>query len=127
MARIVLAVGFIIVAVVLTKFVSKPKQAPEGGEADKNLPAILLTSKWKLVRAAQALSIFMAFFLMLSTSYVIIDADRIGQLTKIYLGTSMPPGQIIAFDGEKGPQAEILPPKPLPGTHEKASTRTPTV
>lgn len=110
MARIVLALAFIIVAVVLAKFASKPEQTPEDEAAEKNLPAILVSSRWKLVRAAQALSIFLAFFLLLSTSYVIIDADRIGQLTKIYLGNPMPPGQIIAFEGEKGPQAEILPP-----------------
>lgn len=51
-----------------------------------------------------------AMFLILSTSYVIIDADKVGHLKRIYGGEPMKPGQIIAFEGEKGPQAEILPP-----------------
>jgi hypothetical protein len=50
-----------------------------------------------------------------SRSFVIIDADEIGHLKKIYLGSDLPPGQIIATDGEKGPQAEIL----GPGFHFK--------
>ncbi len=45
-----------------------------------------------------------------SRSFLIIDSDEIGHLKKIYLGSDLPPGQIIATDGEKGPQAEILGP-----------------
>ena len=48
--------------------------------------------------------------MLLGTSFVIIDQDSIGQLKRIYLGNSMKPGQIIAFDGENGPQARILGP-----------------
>jgi hypothetical protein len=51
-----------------------------------------------------------AVFFLLTTSYVIIDADKVGHLKKIYLGKPMGPGQIIALDGQKGPQAKILPP-----------------
>ncbi len=50
-----------------------------------------------------------------SRSFIIIDSDEIGHLKKIYLGSDLPPGQIIATDGEKGPQAEIL----GPGFHFK--------
>ncbi|MDM8550251.1 SPFH domain-containing protein [Desulfobacterales bacterium HSG2] len=59
---------------------------------------------------AQAGAVVLALFLILSTSYVIIDADKVGHLKRIYGGKPMKPGQIIAFEGEKGPQAEILPP-----------------
>jgi regulator of protease activity HflC (stomatin/prohibitin superfamily) len=55
-------------------------------------------------------AIAFALFLILSTSFVIINADKVGHLNKIYLGKSMEPGQIIAFDGQKGPQATILAP-----------------
>jgi regulator of protease activity HflC (stomatin/prohibitin superfamily) len=43
-------------------------------------------------------------------SIVVIDADAVGQLRRVYLGRSMPPGRIIALPGENGPQAEILGP-----------------
>ena len=51
-------------------------------------------------------SVILAIFFLLSTSFVIIDANKVGHLTRIYLGKSMAPGQIIAFDGQKGPQAQ---------------------
>ena len=47
---------------------------------------------------------------LMGTSYIVIDADAVGHLKRIYLGNAMPPGRIIAFRGENGPQAEILPP-----------------
>jgi len=46
----------------------------------------------------------------LSRSFVIIDGDEIGGLKRIYLGDELPPGRIIALDGQKGPQAEVLGP-----------------
>ena len=63
-----------------------------------------------LKRAVRVGAGLIALFLLFSTSYVIIDADRVGHLKRIYLGKPMPPGQIIAFDGQKGPQAHVLPP-----------------
>jgi hypothetical protein len=45
-----------------------------------------------------------------SISFVTIDQNSIGHLKRIYLGKNMQPGQIIAFDGENGPQARILGP-----------------
>lgn len=52
----------------------------------------------------------LALFLICSTSYVVIDSDKVGHIKRIYMGSSMPAGQIIALAGEQGPQAEILPP-----------------
>ena len=49
-------------------------------------------------------------FLVGTTSFVIIEQDNIGHLKRIYFASDMPPGQIIAFDGQKGPQAKILGP-----------------
>ena len=37
-----------------------------------------------------------------SISFVTIDQNSIGHLKRIYLGKNMKPGQIIAFEGEKG-------------------------
>ncbi|VAX25770.1 hypothetical protein MNBD_NITROSPINAE02-1821 [hydrothermal vent metagenome] len=60
---------------------------------------------------------FMALVLAAHTSYVIIDADKIGLLNKVYGGKSLSQGRIIATNGETGPQAEIMGPglniKPL--------------
>jgi len=46
------------------------------------------------------------------TSFVVIDADKIGVLNKVYGSKSLKQGRIIAIngDGETGPQAEILGP-----------------
>ena len=45
-----------------------------------------------------------------STSFVLIAADKVGHLKRIYLAADLPPGRIIALPGQKGPQAEILGP-----------------
>ena len=47
------------------------------------------------------------------TSYVHVESDEIAVLNKIYGTTSLPGEHIIATNGEKGPQAEIL----TPGWH----------
>ncbi|MDH3690135.1 MAG: hypothetical protein OEU36_11725 [Gammaproteobacteria bacterium] len=44
------------------------------------------------------------------SSIVTIGQEEIGHLKRIYLGDDMKPGQIIAFDDQKGPQARILGP-----------------
>ena len=45
-----------------------------------------------------------------SRSFVTIGADSIGTLTRVYFDDNMAPGQVVALDGQKGPQASILPP-----------------
>ena len=47
---------------------------------------------------------------ILSRSFVTVDANEVGHLKRIYAAPDLPPGQIIAADGEKGPQAEIVGP-----------------
>jgi len=51
-----------------------------------------------------------ALLLAASTFFVVIEQDQIGHLKRIYLGADMPPGQIIAFEGQNGPQAKVLGP-----------------
>ncbi len=94
MLWIILAVVFVIAAVALPRFLGE---------------GIVGAEKYSVTAGRAALVIVAAFFI-LSTSYVQIDADEVGHLKKIYLGSSLPPGKIIAVNGEKGPQAEILPP-----------------
>lgn len=109
MARIVFAILFIFLAIVLPKLKLRRKKRGAEGENGKLLE-IGESAVGKGVRLAQFICGVFAVFLIFSTSYVIIDAERVGHLKRIYLGQSMSPGQIIAFEGEKGPQAEILPP-----------------
>jgi hypothetical protein len=50
----------------------------------------------------------LAFFA--STSFVLISADKVGHLKRIYLASDLPPGRILALPGQKGPQAQMLGP-----------------
>lgn len=43
-------------------------------------------------------------------SFVIIDSNAAGHLKRVYLAKDLPVGRIIAVNGEKGPQAQILGP-----------------
>jgi SPFH domain / Band 7 family len=45
-----------------------------------------------------------------STSFVLINADKVGHLKRVYLASDLPPGRILALPGQKGPQTEILGP-----------------
>ena len=54
-----------------------------------------------------------ALICLAATSYVHVDSDEIAVLNKIYGTTSLPGEHIIATNGEKGPQDEIL----TPGWH----------
>lgn len=45
-----------------------------------------------------------------STSFVLISAEKVGHLKRIYLADDLPPGRIVALPGQKGPQAEVLGP-----------------
>jgi phosphotransferase system IIB component len=65
-----------------------------------------------------SLSLRIVFFVialtcLAATSYVHVESDEIAVLNKIYGTTSLPGEHIIATNGEKGPQAEIL----TPGWH----------
>lgn len=47
---------------------------------------------------------------ILSRSFVTVDANEVGHLKRIYMAPDLPAGSIIAPDGEKGPQSEIVGP-----------------
>jgi len=48
--------------------------------------------------------------LFLSLSFVTVGGDELGHMNMVFWGEEMPAGQIIALDGQKGPQAKTLPP-----------------
>ena len=61
-------------------------------------------------RILQFALVGIGLFLLGSRSFVIIGANEVGHLERIYLAANLPPGKIIAPDGEKGPQSEIIGP-----------------
>jgi regulator of protease activity HflC (stomatin/prohibitin superfamily) len=110
MFKLFLALVFILFIVFVPSLISRTKSKwveDEEGNKIKEEVELPVRKYIGLIRIAAGV---IAAFLIFSTSSVIIDANFIGHLKRIYLGKSMPPGQIIAFKGEKGPLAEILPP-----------------
>lgn len=63
-----------------------------------------------MTRMVQGILFLAVLFFLTLPSYVIIDADEVGLLKRKFLASKLPPGRIIASNGEKGPQAEILGP-----------------
>lgn len=61
-------------------------------------------------RILQVALVSVGLFLLGSRSFVIIGANEVGHLERIYLAANLPPGKIIAPDGQKGPQSEIIGP-----------------
>ena len=47
---------------------------------------------------------------LLSRSFITVDSNEVGHLKRIYFAQNLPPGQIIASNGEKGPQSEVVGP-----------------
>lgn len=82
---------------------SQPPQATAGGRGAAI--SSLLTS-----RPVGVLLILAGLGFLASTSFVLVGADRVGHLKRIYLASDLAPGRIIAVPGQKGPQAELLGP-----------------
>ncbi len=61
----------------------------------------------------RAVFVVIALICLAANSYVHVDSDEIAMLNKIYGTSSLAGEHIIATNGEKGPQAEIL----TPGWH----------
>lgn len=81
------------------------------------LPRLIPQSLGWLRTGSRIALTLVAVFMALATSFVIVDQDKVGHLKLIYGLKQLPPGRIIAMNGEAGPQAEILGPgfnfKPL--------------
>ena len=91
------------------------KHAHRVASADGIKDALVIpTIRWT-TSVLGAIAGMTALWSLLGTSYVIIGAYEVGHLNRIYLGSSMPPGQVMALKGQAGPQAKALP----PGIHIK--------
>jgi hypothetical protein len=76
----------------------------------------LLPDRYKAVLPSSViwlLGALVILFALASTSFVYVPDGYSAHLFRIYLGRSLPPGKIVAADGENGPQARIL----APGLH----------
>ena len=98
-------IGFVLILFGLQAFVRK-KQPQQTGQASRG--AIIASMLSGAVAGVILILAGMGF--LASTSFVLISADRVGHLKRIYLAADLPPGRIIALPGQKGPQAEILGP-----------------
>ena len=101
MILLFLIVVFLLIGVVGPRFV-KDKQDRYDDEKVTSMAPI----RWA-IRGASAVIVVACFLL---TSCLVIDSDSVGHLKRIYFGSEMPQGRIIANTNEMGPQAKILPP-----------------
>lgn len=95
--------GFVSLGIGLYYFSKKTEEGEITKEGDKKKSRI----SSKIVGAAL---IIFSIFSLASTSFVNIDANRVGHLKRIYAFEELPEGRIIALEGQKGPQARILGP-----------------
>jgi hypothetical protein len=66
-----------------------------------------------IANAVRALGVLVILFSIGLTSFVYVPDGHLGQLFRVYGGSSLREGKIVAANGENGPQAEIL----TPGFH----------
>ena len=85
--------GLIVITIGLYLFLKKDT----GGTGDGG-PRDFLSSK--LLGGLLIIAGLISFAL---TSFVLIDARSVGHLKRIYAWNELPPGRIIALDGQKGP------------------------
>ncbi len=97
MLTIILIILALIVALAGPQFLKTSDPQKEG----------LIQVTRHVVRIVGVLLVILA---VASTSFVFIGEDETGHKHKIYLGGDLKEGRIIAVNGEKGPQAEVLPP-----------------
>jgi len=97
---------FIILAVVLLgiSLFAATKSRKHDGSGE--IPKVLYTG-------VSALALILSVTAVSALSFVYVGKDEVVHLDKIYMAGDMRPGQIIANDSQKGPQARIL----APGFH----------
>jgi SPFH domain / Band 7 family len=100
-------IGFILIAVGLQTLLRRRAAAAAGSgpwSPQQGLQSIIGS------RLAGLIGVIAGLLFVASTSFVLVSADKVGHLKRIYLSDDLPPGRIIALPGQKGPQAEVLGP-----------------
>lgn len=98
-------IGVVLILAGIQVFLRRRQPASAGPRGQAELVTALLGG-----RLSAMLMILAGLGFLASTSFVLISADKVGQLKRIYLADDLPPGRIIALPGQKGPQSEILGP-----------------
>ncbi len=97
MAYLILAILVAVLALVGAQFIKTTEETKQ--------------EMFRMARyGVQIAGILLFLLLVASTSFVFVGADETGHRVKIYLGDDLQKGAIIATGGEKGPQAQIMPP-----------------
>lgn len=96
--------GFIALGLGVLLLFRKAKPSEAGDSARKKFARAMVSRFGGVV-----LSLF-GLFLLAGSSFIFINANSVGHLKRIYAFEELPPGRIIALDGQKGPQARILGP-----------------
>ena len=105
MVRLLLGAALFVAAIAVLKMFAR-KTLPTRYEGDETF----LNPNRGYAIAGAVVLIVLGLVSILSTSFTTIPADSTGHLIKVFGFKSLPPGQIIAVNGEKGKQAELLPP-----------------
>lgn len=81
------------------------KKVAEGQGRIRNVPPV----PFGLLRiVAGFLAVVVLIWAIVGTSMVWVPSGKIATLRRIYMASSLPPGRIVALDGELGPQARIM-------------------
>lgn len=97
-------IGLVLIVIGITALFRRRPAVPPPAGPWASLGALVASPLIGMIMAMVGLG-FLA-----STSFVLIGADKVGHLKRVYLAGELPPGRIIALTGQKGPQAEILGP-----------------
>lgn len=79
------------------------KSEPDGADANPRFSG-------PVQKLSGAVLMIVGLVFLASSSFVLIGADYVGHLKRIYGFADLPPGHIIALNSQKGPQANILGP-----------------
>lgn len=102
---LLVVIGLILILAGLQTFLRKQVPVTGSQQSPAALAGLILGS-----RSGGLILVVLGVGFLASTSFVLIGADKVGHLKRIYLASDLPPGRIIALPGQKGPQAEILGP-----------------
>ena len=106
MVLLVIIVLAIVAAVVVPRFLPKKEERLWDEVKQKDVKTV--KPIFWLVWTVRGGLLAIALFCFLQTSFVIVGDREVCHLNRVYMGSNMEPGQIIAMPWQKGPQARIL-------------------
>ncbi len=102
---LLVVIGIILILIGIQAFLRRRQAVPAGPRGQAEIIAAMFGGPF-----IGFLMLLLGLGFLASTSFLLIGADKVGQLKRIYLADDLPPGRIIALPGQKGPQSEILGP-----------------